>query len=321
MGSPGRVEASRAPQLGTRIPASPACRPSDSTWVPREDSASFANRRREGEATLGSGAFPSSGSGSIRSTTWDVGRVHTSTPAPGSPLPPGVLRGGIGEPAAPAGLELDLNLATIRRRMSTFESSPTRTRSTFSNLTSTDTGEGSGRKPLVVVLVDDNRINLMLLRKMVQMTLTSEVHICEGGRQALDLLLGGAVVSPERAQVVVLTDIHMPEVCGLELTRQLRLQWTVEVVPIIGVTADRTATLHEQCLQAGMQAVLTKPVLSPQLVETVQAVLPSSAPSGSVARFRSATDGVLASASSPDHAVQNPASCAPEPAPGAAAML
>jgi CheY-like chemotaxis protein len=60
---------------------------------------------------------------------------------------------------------------------------------------------------------------------------------------------------------VVLMDVHMPVMDGIEATRQIRkLPGEASRVRIVGLTADVLATERERCLSAGMDACLTKPI-------------------------------------------------------------
>lgn len=127
--------------------------------------------------------------------------------------------------------------------------------------------------PLVFVVVDDNSINRLLLRKLVTMSYRCDVHTAENGRAGLELVK--SCMTPSGRRVIVLTDIHMPEVDGLQMTQNIRLLWSSEVLPIIGVTADHSSQLADECMECGMQAVLTKPVLGPHLFQTVNSVINS----------------------------------------------
>jgi len=59
----------------------------------------------------------------------------------------------------------------------------------------------------------------------------------------------------------VLMDVMMPEMDGLEATRQIRaLPAPLGQIPIFGLTAHSAAAEHQACLDAGMNRVITKPV-------------------------------------------------------------
>ena len=69
---------------------------------------------------------------------------------------------------------------------------------------------------------------------------------------------------------LILMDIHMPVIDGMETTRRIRADQRYAGLPIIALTADTTQAQHEACMKAGMNEVLTKP-LQPDSLYTVLA--------------------------------------------------
>jgi CheY-like chemotaxis protein len=116
-----------------------------------------------------------------------------------------------------------------------------------------------------VIVADDDAAS----RLIAQVTLERagfDVISLGDGRQAL-----------QRAQCeefcVLLLDVHMPLMTGLEVARQLR-QWEaahhLRAKPILALTASAFADEQAQCLAAGMDEVITKPFTLGVLAETVQ---------------------------------------------------
>jgi CheY-like chemotaxis protein len=87
------------------------------------------------------------------------------------------------------------------------------------------------------------------------------------------------------AYTVILTDIHMPEMGGIELTREIRRDWSATILPIVGATADHSSSLREECLSVGMQELLTKPILNSQLFETITVMLTSLWGESTIAKY------------------------------------
>jgi CheY-like chemotaxis protein len=72
---------------------------------------------------------------------------------------------------------------------------------------------------------------------------------------------------------VVLVDLEMPGLSGIELVRYIRaLGGKGATVPIIAITANVTAGVVERCLQAGMDGYLSKPIMPEDLQRTIDAV-------------------------------------------------
>ncbi len=117
--------------------------------------------------------------------------------------------------------------------------------------------------PLKVLVAEDNVVNQLVIKSMLE-SLGCEVRIANNGREALEAY--------EAARVdVVLTDLSMPEMDGIEATRRLRQRqrqggWQA---PIIGVTAHALKEDRLRCLNAGMDDCLTKPVKGEVLLEAL----------------------------------------------------
>jgi len=104
---------------------------------------------------------------------------------------------------------------------------------------------------LRVLLAEDNIVNQKVATKMLQ-KLGCEVTLVENGQQAVDFLATGTPVD------LVLMDCRMPEMDGLEATRTIRRQ--MNSIPIIALTANDTEEDREDCMNAGMDEFLPKPL-------------------------------------------------------------
>lgn len=119
-------------------------------------------------------------------------------------------------------------------------------------------------RPLAFLIVEDVQLNAM----MIQMMLTKagqSAEVAVDGQPALDRLGQGGID-------VVLMDNHMPEMEGTEATKLIRSHENSDIaqVPVIGVTADDFADTTQALLDAGCDAVLTKPLNPEQLEATLQ---------------------------------------------------
>ena len=112
---------------------------------------------------------------------------------------------------------------------------------------------GTARLAGVPVLVaEDNEVNRLVLEDM----LTSEgarVTLAENGRLAVE-----AIQHNPGAFAVVLMDVQMPEMDGLEATR--RIARIAPNLPVIGQTAHALVEEHQKCTGAGMRDAITKPI-------------------------------------------------------------
>ena len=114
-----------------------------------------------------------------------------------------------------------------------------------------------------VLLVEDNEINALLARRMLE-KIGCKVRHCVNGREAVEAfrrVLDGS----ERAYDIVLMDAHMPVLDGLEATRAIKELYAVldrggpKAPPIVAVTANAFDEDRRRCLEAGMDDYLAKP--------------------------------------------------------------
>lgn len=116
--------------------------------------------------------------------------------------------------------------------------------------------------PLSILLADDNPANQKVLGYMLK-RLGHDVTIVGTGREAVH-------VFAEKPFDLVFMDMMMPEMDGLEATRVIRQQEAGKRhTPIIAVTANVERTDERQCVDAGMDAFLTKPFTLPEIRERV----------------------------------------------------
>lgn len=119
-------------------------------------------------------------------------------------------------------------------------------------------------RPLTFLIVEDVQMNAM----MIQMMLTKagqQSKMAADGPPALEMLESESID-------VVLMDNHMPEMEGTEVTQKIRSHSNPEIacLPVIGVTADDFEDTTNALLEAGCDAVLTKPMNPEKLAEVLQ---------------------------------------------------
>jgi CheY-like chemotaxis protein len=116
-----------------------------------------------------------------------------------------------------------------------------------------------------ILLVEDNEVNIIAIGDYLH-DRGYCVVIARNGREALDVI---AEARPD----IILMDIQMPEMDGLEATRRLRGMPTYKTTPIIALTALAMPGDRERCIAAGVTEYLTKPVSLKGLVDIIQRLL------------------------------------------------
>lgn len=108
-------------------------------------------------------------------------------------------------------------------------------------------------RPLTVLVVDDNAINQKVASRMLE-KMRCSVHVAADGQQALD----ATAATPYD---LVLMDVQMPVMDGLEATRRIReREGTQRHTIIVAVTANAIQGDRERCLASGMDDYLPKPI-------------------------------------------------------------
>jgi len=118
------------------------------------------------------------------------------------------------------------------------------------------------RRRLHILVAEDNVVNQQVARGLLAKR-GHDVDVVANGREALEALRTGRYD-------VVLMDVNMPELDGLEATREARSIPGCERLPIVAVTAHAFADDRDRFLAAGMSAVVTKPFKPHQLFAAVE---------------------------------------------------
>ena len=121
---------------------------------------------------------------------------------------------------------------------------------------------------LKVLLVDDNAINQDFASEILAAE-GAEVITANNGKEAIDKATSGAFD-------VILMDIRMPVMDGVEATIRLRNIPATRMVPIVAMTAHGMAGDREKSLEAGMNEHLPKPIVFEKLIDVLKKVLPAS---------------------------------------------
>jgi PAS domain S-box-containing protein len=114
-----------------------------------------------------------------------------------------------------------------------------------------------------VLIVDDSVINLEVARRILEHEGAS-VRTASNGQEALELLRGGLTFD------VVLMDVQMPVIDGLEATRRIRNELQLERLPIIALTAGALVSERQRTIEAGMNAFASKPLDPRALIRVIR---------------------------------------------------
>ncbi|HTN43096.1 MAG TPA: response regulator [Nitrospiria bacterium] len=126
----------------------------------------------------------------------------------------------------------------------------------------------------VIMLVEDNpNDEALTLRALKKNNIANEVVVARDGAEALDLLLGQeSHVGQDDGQIVsvVLLDLKLPKVDGLEVLKKLRENPKTKLLPIVVLTSSKEEQDMLQSYSRGANSYIRKPVDFAQFIEAVR---------------------------------------------------
>ena len=119
--------------------------------------------------------------------------------------------------------------------------------------------------PKKVLIVEDNELNMKLFNDLLEAH-GYETLQTKDGFKALEM-------AREHTPDLILMDIQLPEVSGLEVTKWLKDDDTLAAIPVVAVTAFAMKGDEERIREGGCEAYLSKPITVATFIETVRQFL------------------------------------------------
>lgn len=124
-----------------------------------------------------------------------------------------------------------------------------------------------------ILLVDDNPHDLELTMEALRgSNLTNEIDTASDGEQALDYVYRRGAYATRAAEnpTVILLDIKMPKMDGIEVLRQLKTDPATKHIPVVMLTSSREEPDLERCYALGVNAYVIKPVGFAEFVDGIK---------------------------------------------------
>jgi two-component system cell cycle response regulator DivK len=119
-----------------------------------------------------------------------------------------------------------------------------------------------------ILLVEDNEMNRDMLSRRLERRGYEVVIAVDGGE--------GVAMARSENPDLILMDMSLPVLDGWEATRQLKAAPETGSIPIIALTAHAMSGDREKAIEAGCDDYDTKPIVLPNLLEKIEALLPGS---------------------------------------------
>ena len=116
-----------------------------------------------------------------------------------------------------------------------------------------------------VLIVEDNELNMKLFRDLLEAH-GYQTSGTSNGFEALDL-------ARKHRPDLILMDIQLPEVSGLEVTKWLKEDPELQAIPVVAVTAFAMKGDEERIREGGCEAYLSKPISVGKFIETIRRFL------------------------------------------------
>ena len=123
--------------------------------------------------------------------------------------------------------------------------------------------------PEKVLVVEDSRAMRVFVSSILEATGRFEVQEVENGFDALRAL-------PRGDFAFIVTDVNMPDVSGIELTKFVRDNAKYRKTPVIVISTDSASTDLQRALDAGAAAFLAKPFTAEELLDVIDKARPQS---------------------------------------------
>lgn len=138
----------------------------------------------------------------------------------------------------------------------------------------TDTYGGTMTKPIEILLVEDNANDVELtLRALKRANLANLIHVARDGAEALQFIFGNRADARSELQNdpgIILLDLNLPQMDGVEVLRRLRQDPRTQAIPVIVLTGSKEDTDRRECYKLGVNSYITKPVDFAQFAQAVR---------------------------------------------------
>lgn len=125
--------------------------------------------------------------------------------------------------------------------------------------------EATGTAPKLILIVEDNELNMKLFHDLLEAHGYATLQT-RNGKEALQ-------IAREHRPDLILMDIQLPEVSGLEVTRWLKADDALRSIPVIAVTAFAMKGDEEKIREGGCEDYIAKPISVSKFIEAVQRFL------------------------------------------------
>lgn len=126
----------------------------------------------------------------------------------------------------------------------------------------------------ILLAEDDPKDVELTINALDEYNLANDILVVRNGVEALDYLYrrGAFAQEPDGNPIVILLDLKMPKVDGIQVLRQIKSDKHLQMIPVVVLTSSNESQDLETCYQLGANAYVVKPVKFTDFVEAVREV-------------------------------------------------
>jgi CheY-like chemotaxis protein len=109
---------------------------------------------------------------------------------------------------------------------------------------------------LILLVEDDPDHELLTIRALKKSNIVNEIHVARDGEEAIEMLFGANPIKPQ----VILLDLKLPKVDGLEVLRRIRDSDATRMLPVVVLTSSDEERDVVRSYQIGVNSYIRKPV-------------------------------------------------------------
>lgn len=128
-------------------------------------------------------------------------------------------------------------------------------------------------KVLNILLVDDDEVDVMNVKRAFKKNnITNPLYVASNGLEALDMLRGNHELSVPQTRRLILLDLNMPKMGGIEFLRELRADPVLRPIPVIVLTTSNEDSDKVEAYNLIVSGYILKPVTFSKFVDAVVAL-------------------------------------------------
>jgi CheY-like chemotaxis protein len=126
----------------------------------------------------------------------------------------------------------------------------------------------------ILIVEDDQKDVELTVNALGEHNLANDIFIARDGVEALDYLYrrGAFAQEAEGDPIVILLDLKMPKMDGIQVLRQIKSDKNLQMIPVVILTSSRESQDLEACYQLGANAYVVKPVKFSDFIEAIRQV-------------------------------------------------